>query len=463
MSKKGSILICSVLISVLAFGCVKPVTHPASVLPSVSELPETSETEVVSEDDSWKPVMRDAVLDAMKEYWGWIQQDSDIMTQGEFTEDKFYKEARFELAYIDDDDIPELFVQPSGSGVWGIGCCILSVKDGKSDKYDIGWSDFVEYIPRSDRIVLMHGMHMPHQEIVYKWSTEEELGSGTYYEPGWYDGQDRSFEGEEYEYRWNDESVSEADYNAKRKEVFDGESRTLGEGDLNGFADILVYLNSSQSTENYEMDEETAIAYLDVILNDPDGLYETYNTGRMKYGLLKINDDDLPELVVYRLLMDQFGCEKVDVYTSKDGKAVNLPLKTGYTGISWAKSYYERKDYIYIEHCHEAIYDESQGFEYCPVFDSNQPNLMKWNISYPLGYDTGKEADYDKLVEDIKCTSDGAEISNEEFSASLDALHLGAGKPIADECKGFAEAVERITRNISPERTDDVKATVTNN
>ena len=88
---------------------------------------------------------------------------------------------------------------------------------------------------------------------------------------------------------------------------------------------------------------------------------------------------------------------------------------------------------------------------------------MKWNISYPLGYDTGKEADYDKLVEDIKCTSDGAEISNEEFSASLDALHLGAGKPIADECKGFAEAVERITRNISPERTDDVKATVTNN
>lgn len=454
------VLISIILVSVIAVGCTQKLTPPEPVKSSEKSSQKTSEPSVPEVDESWKEPMKEAVISAMREYWEWVESDPELMPDGGLTKEDYYADSFFEIVYIDDDDIPEIFVSPYGSGVMGTGSCVIYVENGQAEKYGISWCDSIEYIPRSDRIVHKHGMHMPYQETVMIWSTQMALGSGVYDQPGWVDGEDHSFNGESLEYRWDDVPVSEADYLAKRKEVFGENGIMLGSGEKYGFAEILTYLNQTktENEEKAELGSEEAISYLNIVLNDPDKLNDKNMISRMKYGLLYINDDDLPELAVYRMHSDQFACEDVFIYTCKDGKGVAVPIETNYEAIRWAQKYYEKKDYIYLEHCHEGIDDSSAGFEYSPVFDHSKPNYEKWDLNYPLWYDTGKEEDYNKTVKDLRCTRDGADISEAEYEAGVNALSLGEGKTIVDECLDFDEIVEILTGYIAPEQREEVKS-----
>ena len=194
------------------------------------------------------------------------------------------------------------------------------------------------------------------------------------------------------------------------------------------------------------------------MLNDPDKLNDKRAGSVLKYGLLYINDDDLPELVVHRFQpQSQFGTEDITIYTYEGDAAGAVPIKRVSGGISWDKQYFEKKDYILANYCKEDIADDSEATEYCPVFNHENPNYIKWNYDYPLGYKTQKQEDYDKRYTKIECSKDNTTISEAEYESGVKALNLGEGKNFVDECVSYAEIIAKLSSYIGSDRVDKIK------
>lgn len=181
--------------------------------------------------DSWKKPMKDAIDAKLKEYWEYNQDDT-ITDEAQYRE-----ESRFALLYINDDDIPEIYMIPASSITDG--SSILYLKDGAVEEYDLDWSDSFDYIPRSGKILLYHGQHIPAQEYVLTFPSQEELGHGSYAETGWYDGTDHSVDGSGTEYMWNDEFVSEEEYQKQKEELFSGDIHNASKEETHSYEELL--------------------------------------------------------------------------------------------------------------------------------------------------------------------------------------------------------------------------------
>ncbi len=200
-------------------------TKEADELEAAEEADESEASEEKSElednkasdsaDEGWKELMREAVDSKLNEYWEY-NQDEEITDEAQY-----YEGSSFALLYIDDDEIPEIYVMPA-SGMMD-GSSILYLKDGDVASYDIGWSDSIDYTPYSGKICLYHGQHVPAMELILTFPDEKELGSGAFAEPGWYDNEDHSVDGADMEYMWDDEFVSEKEYNEIKSGLFDGD------------------------------------------------------------------------------------------------------------------------------------------------------------------------------------------------------------------------------------------------
>lgn len=476
MKIRSLVLISILLFSLNTLGCGKENVTPAENDSQEEEISQektnseenlqidnASEEELFSEsenenDESWKVLMKEALVKAMKDYW---EYERDNVNYDGISEEEYFNKSVFGLGFIDDDDIPEVFVGPCTGGVHGYGSCILYIKEGEVEEYRIDWCDNITYVPRGDIIKIFHGMHIPYQEHIVVWSTGEELGHGEFNDPGWYDGEDHSFNDESIEYRWNDEFVSESEYNAKKEAVFGAESeiQSLGWGgnDFYSYAEILAYLNTSSDVSPEGLNEDVAVGYLNIMINDPDGLRNEFGA-ESKYGLLYINDDDLPELVVHRTqTANQFMTEDCTVYGFKEGKVQIIPVKRMSGNISFDRVYYEKKDYICTDICYEAIDDWSGGDEYCPVFDHENPNYTKWDYNYPLEYQTGNPEDYDTQVNYTEYLKDGVVITEEEYNSGLNTMGLNNAKIIVDECQGYSEVINILSDYISLDSIEKMK------
>ncbi len=132
--------------------------------------------------ENWNELMQKGIEEKIQEYYEY-NQDEELNDRSVYTE-----RSEFALLYINDDDIPEVYVMPA-SGMTD-GSSILYLNGDSVEAYDIGWCDSVSYIQKEGVICLYHGMHIPVQEMVMTFPDEEDLGHGAYAEKGWFDGKD---------------------------------------------------------------------------------------------------------------------------------------------------------------------------------------------------------------------------------------------------------------------------------
>lgn len=170
----------------------------------VKETPEEKAAEDVKEEEpeTEEPVKEDA--DSNSDAWKQAYLD--------YLEDMNYKEdslTKYKIVFIDDDDIPELFIT---HGSMAGGTCVAAYHDGKVEEVYAGEYGAL-YIEKSGLI------HVPtghgggyHDEIIKlengKFTT---IASGDYSE--WPDGKT--------EYYWESKEVTEEEYNGHIAELFD--------------------------------------------------------------------------------------------------------------------------------------------------------------------------------------------------------------------------------------------------
>ena len=186
-----------------------------------------------------------------------------------------------------------------------------------------------------------------------------------------------------------------------------------------------------ETAEGNGMNREIAQAYLSVVKNDPDGLRrDPYTGAAFLYGLLYIDEDDIPELVLYHKTMAQYENEFSYIYFYRDGEVVRTPPK--YFRGNHESYYYEKKDYLYIE-SEGAIEDEGfVCFAYCPVLHKERPYYSmerRQNNGEP-------DADYLEMA----LYRDGTEISKDELDRAV--AGLGTPKYIPDECVSYEQIIE---------------------
>lgn len=217
---------------------------------SVAETPESEETveepdtEPVEnpEDDSLSEDTAAEEEDtASEEQKTWQEAYLDYIDSDEGQEISGYSDT-FALIYVNDDDIPEL-VFHGGSEVFG--CYILTYADGEVDILQTDRLNF-SYIERGNRLCNSEGNSGYYYDIV--WSIEDgkwtELAYGTTTEE--YDAD--YDEPVNTTYTWNDETVSESEYNSSLNEVYDTAKAKYGE-EL-PMAEIISYLNTGTYISN---------------------------------------------------------------------------------------------------------------------------------------------------------------------------------------------------------------------
>ena len=172
--------------------------------------------------------------------------------------------------------------------------------------------------------------------------------------------------------------------------------------------EIIAYLTTEAPPSG--LDRNAAQQYLEVMDTYNDDYY-TYT-----YNLVYINNDDVPELVVFcEAEGAQYDTDSFSIYSYQDGKTVKADIKTDGYGDFYKKnttSYYEKKDYISSSFIIENVEDSSDGYGYRPVFDHSKEVLSHWNWNYWDGQQVIYEAWY----------RDGNEIKENEYDKSVAAF-----------------------------------------
>lgn len=188
-------------------------------------------------------------------------------------------------------------------------------------------------------------------------------------------------------------------------------------------------------------DEGWKRAYLDVILNDPDGVLESeYNSiiaNSISYGLIYINDDEIPELAIrYLDYGSQDGHETVEIFSYQNGKA-KLFKHDAYKFFpevgNWIYQnyyYFEKKDYLSATLWMESPLD-SKGEDFFPMFQSDNSSYT----SCCFEYDSFSE-DYGYEYEESWYRGE-TKITEAEYNSFVSSL--GAKKKIEDECVSLKE------------------------
>ncbi len=198
-------------------------------------------------DDSWKLAMRDAVEAYMLDNWEYV---SECFPEENLSRQEYYDGSQFHIIYINEDDIPEIAVDPYAYGALGMGHLILYMEDGALESQGINWCDTVSYIPYSNMVCFFHGMHIPYLEYVthftgtdyYDCPEEDILWKGSFCSPCGHDGTDHSFNGAYMEYSSNGSWVTEEEYNSEKAAVYSGDVREIYEEKAYTYDEIMEYL-----------------------------------------------------------------------------------------------------------------------------------------------------------------------------------------------------------------------------
>ena len=200
--------------------------------------------------------------------------------------------------------------------------------------------------------------------------------------------------------------------------------------------EIIAYLTTAGAPEGINAD--IAKKYLSTIeLN--------YNEQQWKYSynLVYIDDDDIPELVIF---FDsdgaQFDVENFSIYSYQDGGVVKAEIKTDGYGNFYIKDnvyYYEKRDYISASLGNEYVNDCSDGYGYRPVFDHSKDVLSHWNWNY-FDDNDGRDVKYEAWY------CDGEEIKKAEYERDIsgftDPQSLREGSISKAEITGILENVK---------------------
>lgn len=170
---------------------------------------ESADDEIV--ENSWKQLYEDYISEIIQEKNNSVYSDIDV--------------CHFELAYIDDDDIPELIID---YGITADGSEILTVYDDQLSILSgyVGGFSYIEH----ENLFCDSGGHM--DEYFDKVYTIEDgqfvlLYSGEY---GLEENIHVEFDPDDYyKYYWQDEEVSYDEYTQNLNAVFDTESATYGD------------------------------------------------------------------------------------------------------------------------------------------------------------------------------------------------------------------------------------------
>ena len=178
--------------------------------------------------------------------------------------------------------------------------------------------------------------------------------------------------------------------------------------------------------------DEWKSAYLDVITNDPDDLLDCLiYPGSLNYGLLYINNDDIPELVVTRRNDNVDFPEVIDIYTYSDGAAERLTNSHDDYSFGANLYYFEKQDYIKVNETHEGDMN-AWIIDLVPVFDSG---------AHAYKYKGADDDEYDLHYNEW--TMDGKSVSSsdyEDFESSL-----GQARNIEDECISYTAMIALLS------------------
>lgn len=187
--------------------------------------------------------------------------------------------------------------------------------------------------------------------------------------------------------------------------------------------------DKEQASQTEETDEDkfnkqlTAAAktFVELLNTDNPGMVDdnlkyVWNQSDLRYALIYLNDDDIPELVV-----DKPGYyEGVYYYNQGEVKEVFFG---GYGAANVGYDYYERKDYIsdlsrdWVEQDGGSVWTYSTN--YCPVINSE---LKCYTIESNTWYSSDGTSNKDL---GNKYYRDGKEISEKEYKEDMNSLDLG--------------------------------------
>ena len=187
------------------------------------------------------PTMSRNALDAIQIY---IDHINEVRKSGDWSDE--YGE--MSLIYIDDDDIPELFIDYGSSAAGGV---LYTVSGGKLKNVPI-YRGGLTYIERKSLFVNDDGNMGNYYDIVYTLQN----GEFTMLHKGEYGEKATNDEEAPYAFywRWDGEEVSESDYSERFRLVFDGSKakspreNTCSASDMLQILNGLLQANASQPT-----------------------------------------------------------------------------------------------------------------------------------------------------------------------------------------------------------------------
>lgn len=145
-----------------------------------------------------------SLSDVYRAYLDFVE--SDYPSESEYSE--------YQLIYIDDDDIPELWIN---SMVIAAGAKICTYSGGDIEYSNADVNGYFKYIEKGGMFYMRGGRQGWYYDEIY--SLKE--GAFTREDGGTYHSADEDYSSGNYIYEWDDESVSKEDYEARLEAAFD--------------------------------------------------------------------------------------------------------------------------------------------------------------------------------------------------------------------------------------------------
>ena len=205
-------------------------TAPVSTQAAASEAPTQKATEKATEKPTDPPVKETTeppTEPLTPEHSGKENWRDLYLTQLSFLDQESY--AGYQLVYIDDDDIPELYAAPVAHVVSGY---VYWINNDEVCSQHVSLNGF-KYIEKENLFINSGGWTGKGVDEVFRINGNEAdvVASGEFC----------TVKGNEY-YRWNGEDLSEGDYQNAKSAVFDSD-KGIAPSDLYSFEEIKSILN----------------------------------------------------------------------------------------------------------------------------------------------------------------------------------------------------------------------------
>ncbi len=182
----------------------------------------------------------------------------------------------YDLIYLDDDDIPELYIdtQVMAGGTWLITCY-----NGKIQDVDTGEYDGLSYIERSGLIHISTGHGGGYEDRIVKL----KKGEFSILKSGYYSQMPDGNDGVDEQYCWDGEEVTSEEYFTGIEKAYDKTKEQVTTGQYT-YHELYALLTGEESTTNKEMSAEEMYQAASDMIGDRVGLvYGSYFWSFCKY------------------------------------------------------------------------------------------------------------------------------------------------------------------------------------